>query len=159
MGTFLDRIEEWPVTGDDFAVVEPGLLETYRRGRKAMKHARKTGTDIAWHDWRKRAKDHWYHIRLLRNVWKPVLKAREAELDALSDLLGEDHDLAVLDAKLRGLEGIEESHLQPIVHRIEGRRAELKATAERLGDRLYAETPKAFRKRMKRYWKAWRATP
>ena len=39
---------------------------------------------------------------------------------------------------------------------IEQRQGELLDAALNVGQRLYAEKPKAFRRRIKRYWLAWR---
>ena len=55
-----------------------------------------------WHDWRKRAKDVWYQLRLLQDTWPDVMKAMAGQASQLSDLLGDDHDLAVLSTKLEG---------------------------------------------------------
>jgi len=41
---------------------------------------------------------------------------------------------------------------------IEHRNAQLRAEAFALGERLYAERPKPFGKRMHRYWRAWRGS-
>ncbi len=53
-----------------------------------------------YHDWRKRVKDHWYHVRLLESLWTEVLEAREASLKNLETWLGDDHNLVVLCDKL-----------------------------------------------------------
>src|SRR5258708_40228520 len=39
---------------------------------------------------------------------------------------------------------------------IDGRRAELRLRAKPLGDRVYAEKPRAFAGRLQVYWSAWR---
>ena len=44
-----------------------------------------------------------------------------------------------------------------VVKLIDYRRAELQTEATRVGERVYAETPKAFRRRMRGSWKAGRA--
>ena len=50
------------------------------------------------HEWRKRVKHLWYHHTLLRSLWPPVMEVTGDEAHALSDHLGDDHDLAVLAA-------------------------------------------------------------
>ena len=52
------------------------------------------------HDWRKRVKDLWYHERLLAPTCGPTVRGHAKELDRLSDLLGDDHDLALLRHEL-----------------------------------------------------------
>src|ERR687888_223363 len=59
--------------------------------------------DAAVHEWRKRSKDLWYHLRLLRDGRREVLAPAADRAHELSDLLGDHHDLAVLaeDVKAR----------------------------------------------------------
>ena len=48
------------------------------------------------HGWRKRVKDLSYQVSLLRPMAREEIDARAAELDNLSEHLGDDHDLAML---------------------------------------------------------------
>ena len=109
------------------------------------------------HEWRKRVKDLWYESRLLADVCGPSIAGQAKDAHALADLLGDEHDLAILDQRLaRGVpapvdvDGVREL----IAHR----RDELRAEALRIGARVYAEKPKAFRRRMRRVWRASRAS-
>ena len=63
-----------------------------RRGRPA------TAEDF--HAWRKATKDLWYAVRLFEPAWPGPLDALAAELHALSQLLGDEHDLTVLRGAL-----------------------------------------------------------
>lgn len=49
------------------------------------------------HSLRKRIKYHWYHLRLLKDIWPSAMKPLLRQADSIADRLGEDHDLAVLD--------------------------------------------------------------
>ena len=53
---------DWPTAVAEALV--PGLERAYRRGRKRMHEAEEDPTTERLHEWRKRAKDHWYHVRL-----------------------------------------------------------------------------------------------
>ncbi|MSU90693.1 CHAD domain-containing protein [Rhodobacteraceae bacterium 2CG4] len=134
-----------------FDAVAPGLRRTYARGRKEMRAARDSRAVGDLHDWRKRVKYHWYHVRLLQNLWPEPMHARRREMSRLSDLLGDDHDLADLDAALP-----DDTGLDPLRGLIAGRRRSLQDAAFTLGARVYAETPKAHVARMQGYWQAWR---
>jgi len=158
MRAFRDRIDAWPVLPGGFAALRCGLTDTYRRGREAMGQAADDGGDEERHDWRKQAKYHWYHVRLLRNVWVAEMRARAKGLERLSDLLGDDHDLAVLRAAVGSAADLDPGHRESAVALIDRRRADLSAEACPLGARLYAEKPEPFAKRVRRYWKTWRAT-
>jgi CHAD domain-containing protein len=134
--------EEWPLRGLDADTLAGALQRTYARGRKAFAAADREPTTANLHEWRKRAKDLWYQQRLLQDTWLGVMKAQAKEAKTLSQLLGEDHDLAVL------AERVDDDQLHAM---IDLRRAELLAQARTLGRRIYAERAKAFAQRSRRY--------
>jgi CHAD domain-containing protein len=150
----LEEIRRWHLEGDAWKTIAGPLTRTYRRGRKAMKAAAAGGGDEI-HEWRKRAKDLWYELRLLSGSWPVPLKATAEEAHRLSELLGDHHDLAVLreDLRERNL-GAEET--QALSAAIDRHQAELAAGAISLGRRLYAERPQDFERRLRRYREAWR---
>ncbi|HKJ89048.1 MAG TPA: CHAD domain-containing protein [Gammaproteobacteria bacterium] len=149
------EMESWELPGAGFAPLEEGLEATYGWGRAAWLGLGEDPGPEALHGWRKRVKDHWYHIRLVVHAWPALLGAREAALDGLSDLLGDDHDLAVLRGVL--LEVPDRRGDAAAVDRLLAERQEgLRREARALGRRVYAEKPKPFRKRMAGYWEAWR---
>lgn len=151
-----DRLRSWSLPPDDRHPLLDGLEKTYRRGRKAMGKAYDDPSGERFHDWRKRVKYHWYHLRLLRDVWPDPIKARIGETKTLSDLLGDDHDLTVLrDLVNEGQIGFSKPGLQAtLLGLIERRQAELRGEARPLGARLFAEKPKHLAKRIERYWAA-----
>lgn len=158
MNEALGRIDDWSIGHNGFETLAEGFLTTYRRGRKAMKIAYEETTDESFHEWRKRAKYYYHHIRLLRNSWKPVLKSLVGELKTLSDYLGDDHNLAILYQRIlkdpdRYGSAAEQEDFLELIHR---RRAELRSLAWTLGMRVYADKPGAHRRRFSRYWQAWR---
>lgn len=149
------RIAEWPVESDDFDAFRDGLKRVYTRGRNEFHHARKKPTTENLHEWRKRAKYLRYHVDMLQKVWPNVMEELEETLHDLTDVLGDDHDLAVLRQLLVDQPDLcEEETQQLILGLIDQRRAELQKVAWPLGQRIYAEKPKAFVKRMATYWDA-----
>lgn len=110
----------------------------------------------AFHEWRKRAKYLRYHLRLLRPSWPHGLERTRDEVKTLGDLLGEDHDLAVLARTLApGIEA--EAERVELLRALVLRRSELlRRQAHRLGLRIYSEKPKALRQRLRGYWAAMR---
>ncbi len=137
-------------------LLEPGIDRTYRDGRDALRATRRKPSAAGVHEWRKRAKDLWYQLRLLEDAWPEVLEASAAELHRLSELLGEHHDLAVLAEDLEGREEISAGSAAVLGELIERRQAALLSDALGLGERVYAEKPKAFERRLRAYWRAWR---
>ncbi len=159
LGMALDRLPDWPIRKDGFATVAKGLKRTYRRARTALSVAYEDPTTDNFHEWRKRVKYHWYHLRLLTPVWPKVLGTRADAAHDLSNLLGADHDLAVLRQTLLDARGeIDDPNaIQTLLALLDRRQEHLRTAARPLGRRLFAEKPKVFLKRMEDYWDAWRA--
>jgi CHAD domain-containing protein len=150
-------IEGWELEASGFDALAGGLHKTYRRGRTALDEAARSPTSEAFHEYRKRVKYTWYHVRLLDATAPAVLDPLEDRLHHLSDTLGDDHDLAVLSEQLLAdpdaFAGREQVAAAMIV--IDGQRADLQRRALAAGARLHAEKPKAFVKRIRAYWDAW----
>jgi CHAD domain-containing protein len=138
--------------------LEPGVLSSYRRGRAAYERAGEQPTVTSLHEWRKRTKDLWYHLRMLIPLAPGIVGGQADEAHELSDLLGDDHDLAVPRDSLHSSAGALPVDLDPVFGFIEHRRVQLQGRALVIGARLYAEPPKAFRRRIRRYWKVSRSS-
>jgi CHAD domain-containing protein len=150
-------VDDWPLRADDWSLIEPGLERAYRRGRDRFADVRKEASDEAVHEWRKRVKDLWYQLRIVRNAWPKVLDETADQAHELSDLLGDHHDLAVLrDDALERRELLADGELERVLAAISERQDELADKAISLGHRIYAEKPKAFVRRLQSYWQAWR---
>lgn len=150
-----EQLADWPLDGHGWRLVESGLSRGYREARKAMKRVRSSHAAEDVHEWRKRTKDLWYHLRLLRGSWKPVIGELAEQAHVLADLLGDHHDLTVLAEDLEGRQGLgDRAQIRELIDR---RQDELLKEALKLGSRLFAEKPKAFRRRLRVYWAAWRA--
>jgi CHAD domain-containing protein len=149
-----DRIGGWKLGEDRWKLLEPGLTTTYREGRGAMRRALSDPTADNVHRWRKRAKDHWYELRIVREAWPPPLNATIDQAHELTELLGDHHDLAVLGEDLRARPELGER--EPFEAAIAVRQEELLESAIALGRRIYAEKPKAFGRRLEAYWRTWR---
>ena len=157
----LEPVEEaiagWPIAATDFAAFDAGLHRVYKRGRKAMQAAHAAPTAENLHEWRKRVKYLWYHMRILRPAWPDVLGDLADAVHDLANLLGEDHDLAVLHDALNGDETlrVDGAALHALLGLAAERRQELQSQAWPLGQRLYAESPDDFTERIAAYWDAW----
>lgn len=141
------RIATWPMLADRFSAIGAGAERTLRDGRAALEHVLTAPSPEAHHELRKRVKDHWYHVQLLRKLWPDVLKGEAAAIEELSDALGDHHDLHLLALAL-GSEAPAEA--------IAKQRADLEATALGAARRLFSESPDAWRKRIRGYWRVTR---
>lgn len=150
-----EAIGSWRFGEGEWKLIDAAVLRTYRRGRREMRQAEAEGGAEHLHEWRKRAKDLWYDLRLLGEVWPQLLDPTAEEAHRLSELLGDHHDLAVLREDLENRQlGAETT--DALAAAIATRQEELADEAFALGHRLYAERPKEFRRRLRRCWRAWR---
>ncbi|HEX3561348.1 MAG TPA: CHAD domain-containing protein [Solirubrobacterales bacterium] len=152
------RIEVLPLEGDGWDLLGPGLHRSYRRGRKRLRTVEEEASVTNLHELRKRVKDLWYQLRLIADADSEMLGSLADHAHDLSDHLGDDHDLALLrDQVQRRRDAFaspgDQRHL---LEEIDQRRGELQFAAISLGDRIYAEKPKRFIKRLHRRWEAWR---
>ena len=153
------RLANVSLETDGWNTIGPGLRKYYRLGRKAMAIVAHDGTPENYHAWRKRAKDHWYHVRLLEKLWSDVMEAHEKSLKALESCLGDDHNLVVLKQKLGddpARFGSEEP-LELFTTLADRRGQELRKEAIELGQRVYALKPRRMEKNLAKLWHLWKA--
>ena len=145
------------LSAEGFASLEAGLAKTYKRGRKAMRRALAKPTNERFHEWRKRTKYYRFHARLLRGMWKDVLSPLEKEVDKLGELLGKDHDFAVLTELLHSEREQfgSKADLAAFLGYIDARQQELKNEARCLGERVFASKRKELVRLCGSYWETW----
>lgn len=146
------RVRAWPLHTTGFAALAPGLERTFHRCRKALTHVRKKPGTKAFHDWRKRVKDHWYHIRLLEGIWNDDTRAYEKSLKELETCLGGDHNLAVLRDRIEVLANAPER--AGLLAAVDNRQKQLRDSALHLGEHLYAPKPGEFVRHAEELWDA-----
>ena len=148
------RVKGWPLEDRGFDTIGAGLERVFRQGRERMREALDDPTDERLHEWRKRVKDHWYHVRLLRNLWPRVLDAYRGEMKSLSQALGDDHDLALLGPLLKGDPDAfgGSDAMDDFLEFVGIRRRELQDRARLLGRHVYAEKPRHVVARFRARW-------
>jgi CHAD domain-containing protein len=152
------RIDGLPLDGDGWDLLGPGLHRSYRRGRKRLRGVEEEASVTNLHELRKRVKDLWYQLRLITDADREMLGSLADQTHDLSDHLGDDHDLALLREQVQRRRDAFSSpgDQRHLLEEIDQRRGELQFAAISLGDRIYAEKPKRFIKRLHRRWEAWR---
>jgi CHAD domain-containing protein len=151
------RTSHWHFSHDGWSAIEPGLVRTYRRGRKRLAAARAEPTPTSLHELRKRVKDLWYHVRLLEDASPTTLRPLRDALHDLEDALGDDHDLWALTTTVQRMVDVPggSATVAMLERRTSAARSELERAAFRLGERIYAERPAAFGRRIGAYVRAW----
>lgn len=119
------------------------LVRSYEDGRKSMARARMTLSTPDLHAWRKDVKDLWHLIRLGRKRLPSKIDRMAKDLERLGDLLGRDHDHAVLAEKLALAPDADHSLMRQLAMIAAERRA-LEKEAFTLGGALYDRKPRAF---------------
>jgi CHAD domain-containing protein len=136
MGAIAKRVENWPVPHNVDTVMSSGFEATYQRGKKALGKALENASPENLHQFRKRVKEHRFHLSLLSGEETNRLD----DLRQLEVLLGDDHNLSVLRDRLDqnpALYGdpLDVSAFQALLTR---KQRQLQARALPLGRRLYA---------------------
>jgi hypothetical protein len=93
-------------------------------------------------------------MSLLARAWPDEFAVRVTAARELSQILGDDHDLAMLIAATVKAADMSPEQKEAIVELCLRRQHALRAAAQFRAERLFAEAPRAFLKRMKTYWKA-----
>ncbi|MFA5955447.1 CHAD domain-containing protein [Hyphomicrobium sp.] len=136
-----------------FAALAGGLEASYRQGRKASKYAYEEPTDENFHDLRKAVQWHWRQMSLLAKAWPDEFAVRVHAARDLSQLLGDDHDLAMLVVAASHSVAMSEEQKETAVAVCRRQQQILRATAEYRSKRLFAEKPEAFVSRVAAYWR------
>ena len=181
------RVYGWSLADrGGITAIERSLRRIYRQGRRRMKRARRGSPSRAkaFHEWRKRVKDLRYAAELLERPQRSKrraaggsssrpqsAKAREGaahirtlarRADSLGELLGEEHDLTMLAARVSAgaqdpdtagagagaggarMSGPGRKTRRTILKLIKRRRGRLRKRALRQGKRVYRRSPKRF---------------
>jgi CHAD domain-containing protein len=150
------RFARLRLAGSGFDLVGDGLERSYRQARRDYNAAYEELSDEAFHEWRKSTQQHWRHMALLSRAWPACLGARSSEARRLSQILGDDHDLAMLVAFVGSdaAERLGQERIAKIETLARQRQKELRALARPTGARLFAERAGALRRRIAVYWDA-----
>jgi CHAD domain-containing protein len=152
------RTKCWANVPKGWAAIAAGLAEAYRRAGAAHAAATTDPSVDKLHEWRKQTKYLYYQLELLRPICPEQMEKLVKETDRMGELLGDDHDLAVLRQFLTeepGRFGDAGDTLAPLIDR---RRAELEQDGIARGRRFFEDAPEDFTARLKALWKTWRAT-
>jgi CHAD domain-containing protein len=144
-------VGHWMLDDLSFDDVAGSLTETYRRARRAIPKAWKQAPPEALHELRKRVVEHRYQMELVESLWPRFGKLWVEETQRLRDRLGTYQDLAVLTRLASPHQPLApwRARLRPLIVDRQARHA---AAARRIAGNLFAERPKAFRRRIRALW-------
>jgi CHAD domain-containing protein len=147
-------VNGWTIDTIGFAEVVRELTETYRRARNDCPSAdwRSVEAEVL-HDLRRRVVAHRYQMELVEPLWPKFGRLWVAEAQRLRDRLGAFQDLSMLQGFVAPHQPLApwRSRLTPL---IVARQAAHAKVAQRIAGRLFAERPRAFRKRLEALWES-----
>jgi CHAD domain-containing protein len=147
-------VNAWPLDQLTFAELARELTETYRRARADAPSADWRNVPAEeLHDLRRRVVAHRYQMELVEPLWPKLGRLWVAEAQRLRDRLGAFQDLSMLQGFTAPRQPLApwRSRLTPL---IATRQAAHAKAAQRIGGRLFAERPRAFRRRLEALWES-----
>lgn len=149
------RASKWKLSESGFDALAGGFAKTHGRARSSLRAVSKELSTPALHDWRKHIKYHGYQTRLIAGICPELLKPYIEVLDALGESLGDDHNLAVLHESIQTIvtEPDNQIDMKAVANVLKQRRQQIQQTAIPQGQRIFAESSKAFVTRLNKYWK------
>ncbi len=144
-------IERWPLHAFDHAEAATQLAACYLRARTAIPQEWPHASPEALHRFRQRVVEHRYQMELAQPAWPKFMRLWISEAQRLRDRLGAHHDLVILRQMTEPHRPLARWRSQ-LEHPIAERQATHVAAAKRLAGRLFAEKPKAFRRRLAALW-------
>ena len=149
------RARDWRLKGRDRDILHEGLARTRLRARATLMAAEKAPLLEPMHEWRKRAKDHWYQARLLAPIWPEAMAPVAEAASTLTEDLGDHHDLGVL-ADHAAAVGTDDAALHLVGAGVARAQAAIEERVFPLGHRLFAGDPGHVADLWLRWWQLWR---
>ncbi len=139
---------------DGIDALASGLELSFRRAVKAFEHAYDEPSNENVHEWRKGVQQHWRHMLLLRRAWPELADARMHAARKLSQILGDDHDLAILQQHLDTTKpaGFNSRDRRTVARLALQKQSELRQLAQPLGVKLFADSPRSLGRKFAIYW-------
>lgn len=152
------QVTQWDVATVSFADIADALSATYRRAQRAIP---KSWDEIAaeeLHELRRRVVEHRYQMELIEPAWPRLGKLWVDEAQRLRTRLGKYQDLAVLTLKAgpHQLLAPWRSRLLPLIAE---RQHDHAMASKRIAARIFAESPKGFRRRLEALWESQTGDP
>lgn len=141
----------------NFETIVAGLTKSHRAGRKALAKALENpDEEETLHELRKSAQAYWRQMILIQHAWPEACLARAAAAKLVADLLGHDHDIALLEGVLAGPEGqkLTAAERRTLDRYCSVRHRELRAEALPKAQLLFIERSEQLGARMRDLWDA-----
>jgi CHAD domain-containing protein len=147
------HITQWNLSETGFADIADALSTTYRRAQRSIPKDWEAIEAEELHELRRRVVEHRYQMELIEPAWPRMGKLWVDEAQRLRTRLGKYQDLAVLTLKAGPHQSLApwRSRLMPLIAHCQHDHA---VAAKRIAARIFAESPKSFRRRLEALWEA-----
>jgi CHAD domain-containing protein len=148
------EVRSLKVSGLGPARLRQSLHCIYKQARAAFIAARQDPAPNRLHELRKRLKDLWYDLRVVRLVFPEVLEEQARQAKLLTKYLGENLDLAVMREALTREKWKPDTaaEREALLAIIDARRPRLRRAALDLAAQFFNERPPAFARRVSAYF-------
>ncbi|MGD9020763.1 MAG: CHAD domain-containing protein [Lysobacterales bacterium] len=126
-------VDGWPLDAGGFDDIVVGFAWTYQKCLDAWDAVQSEPSDDAFHKLRRFTKYHWYQVRILERLNKDAIRERRKSLHRLQLVLGDAHDIVLLQESFAALDDPDTQLLQRAI----ARKEELYAEATGLCEVLY----------------------
>jgi CHAD domain-containing protein len=136
----------WRLEDLGFDTLSSQIVAVYKCGRRDVKRAQHGSSAEDFHNLRKRAKQHWYHLKLFEEFWDRDMKQRAGEVRDLETCLGDEHNLTILRERIAAdVETTRDRrHAQHFIALLDDRAQALRKRALEIARPLYAAKPREF---------------
>ncbi len=146
-------VRHWPVDDLAFDALAGRLARAFRSARRAVPDDWAEAAPEELHDLRKRVVNHRYQMEVVEPLWPRFARMWIGEAQRLRDRLGKHQDLLVLARFTEPHQPLARWRVR-LAPAIVARRHEHARAARRIALRLFAEKPKALRRRLETMWEA-----
>jgi CHAD domain-containing protein len=122
--------------------IATGWRKTSMKARKALAACEDATADEPFHELRKRAQDRYMQAALLTSVWQSGMHSIQRQAKALVDILGREHDLAVLAAQVRDQRDKSPEEREQVLQSIAAEQQKLQQSAREAGRQIFDGKPK-----------------
>jgi CHAD domain-containing protein len=150
-----DVLAELSLHPASFETIVAGLTKSHRSGCKALALAlANPAEEEPLHDLRKAAQAYWRQMILVQHAWPEVCLARAAAAKYVADLLGQDHDVALLEGVLATPQAqiLSRTDRVALARYCTARHTELRGAALPKARLLFADRSERLGERMRYLW-------
>ena len=153
VGSAETAVGQWSLDALTFPDVAENLAVAYRRARRLIPKNWALATPEEIHELRQRVVEHRYQMELVEPLWPRMGRTWIDEAQRLRTRLGQYQDLTLLTRLAEPHQPLApwRSRLSPLIAQ---RQAEHVTAGARMAARVFAEPPKAFRRRLEALWEA-----